>query len=157
MNNIKTLKISLSLNRYYLCGQLSPINPRTRIASSLIRNIMSSAMGKRLEGKTIVITGASSGIGKSTAFEFARTAPKDLKLILAARRLDSLEQVKAEINKEFGAGVKIHTVKLDVSNAEDINGFVNGLPKEFQDIDVLVNNAYVYPILTGQNLTAAVV
>ncbi|KAK7926963.1 hypothetical protein PG985_003961 [Apiospora marii] len=102
---------------------------------------MSSAVAKRLEGKTIVITGASSGIGRSTAFEFARTAPKNLKLILTARRIDSLKQIADEIAKEAGDGVKVLPVQLDVSKPEEIRGFVEGLPAEFKEIDVLVNNA----------------
>ena len=64
----------------------------------------SAAMSKRLEGKTVVITGASSGIGRATAVEFARTAPKNLRLILTARRIDTLKEVKAEIEKEVGEG-----------------------------------------------------
>ncbi|OCK84053.1 NAD(P)-binding protein [Lepidopterella palustris CBS 459.81] len=99
------------------------------------------AMSKRLEGKTIVITGASSGIGRSTAIEFARTSPKNLKLILTARRLDTLKEVATEITKEAGSGVKVLPVKLDVSKPEEIKGFVQELPEEFRDIDVLVNNA----------------
>ncbi|KAK8052180.1 NAD(P)-binding protein [Apiospora rasikravindrae] len=102
---------------------------------------MSSAVAKRLEGKTIVITGASSGIGRSTAFEFARTAPKDLKLILTARRIDTLKEIAADIAKEVGDGVKVLPVQLDVSKPEEIRGFVDGLPAEFKEIDVLVNNA----------------
>ena len=105
-----------------------------------IRN-MSSAMSKRLEGKTVLVTGASSGIGKSTALEFARTSPKNLKLIVTARRLEALEQLKAEVQKEIGDGVKVLPVKLDVSNPEEIRSFVGNLPEEFRDIDVLVNNA----------------
>ncbi len=104
---------------------------------------MSSAVAKRLEGKTIVITGASSGIGRSTAFEFARTAPQNLKLVLTARRLETLQQVAADINKEVGDGVKVLPVKLDVSNPDEVREFVSGLPEEFRDINVLVNNAYV--------------
>ncbi|EOO03899.1 putative oxidoreductase protein [Phaeoacremonium minimum UCRPA7] len=102
---------------------------------------MSSAVAKRLEGKTIVITGASSGIGRSTAFEFARTAPKDLKLILTARRIDTLKEIAAEIKKEVGDGVKVLPVKLDVSNPDEVRDFVPSLPEEFKDINVLVNNA----------------
>jgi 3-hydroxy acid dehydrogenase/malonic semialdehyde reductase len=102
---------------------------------------MASAAAKRLEGKTIVVTGASSGIGKSTAKEFARTSPKNLKLILTARRIDSLKEVAAEIQQEVGDGVKVLPVKLDVSNPEEINNFVPSLPEEFKEIDVLVNNA----------------
>ncbi|MCJ1249753.1 hypothetical protein MMC30_006979 [Trapelia coarctata] len=102
---------------------------------------MATAMGKRLEGKTIVITGASSGIGRSTAFEFARTAPKDLKLILTARRIDTLKQVAEDIKKEAGDGVKVLPVQLDVSNQTEVKGFLETLPAEFKNIDVLVNNA----------------
>jgi 3-hydroxy acid dehydrogenase/malonic semialdehyde reductase len=102
---------------------------------------MSNAVAKRLEGKTILITGASSGIGKSTAQEFARTAPKNLKLILTARRIDSLKQLAADINKEVGEGVQVLPVQLDVSKPDEVAQLVQNLPKEFQQIDVLVNNA----------------
>lgn len=103
----------------------------------------SAAAAKRLEGKTVVITGASSGIGRSTAFEFARTAPQNnLKLILTARRVDTLNQIAADIKKEVGDGVKVLPVKLDVSNPEEVRQFVPNLPAEFKDIHVLVNNAY---------------
>lgn len=112
-----------------------------RSAIRATHRTMATAMGKRLEGKTVVITGASSGIGKSTAQEFARTAPKNLKLILTARRIDTLKQIAAEINKEVGEGVKVLPVQLDVSNASEVRSFVQNLPKEFQEIDVLVNNA----------------
>ena len=100
-----------------------------------------AAMGKRLEGKTIVITGASSGIGRSTAVEFARTSPKSLKLVLTARRIDLLKQVAEDIKKEVGEGVQVLPVQLDVSNPSEVRGFVGSLPAEFQEIDVLVNNA----------------
>jgi 3-hydroxy acid dehydrogenase/malonic semialdehyde reductase len=102
---------------------------------------MSSAVSKRLEGKTVLITGASSGIGKSTAFEFARTSPKNLKLVLTARRIDTLKQIAEDIVKEVGDGVKVHPVQLDVSKPEEVRSFVSNLPAEFSEIDVLVNNA----------------
>lgn len=108
---------------------------------SYIKRTMATAMGKRLEGKTIVITGASSGIGKSTAKEFARTSPKNLKLIVTARRIDSLKQLAHEIKEEVGDGVKVFPVQLDVSSPEQINNFVSSLPAEFREIDILVNNA----------------
>ena len=107
----------------------------------IVKRTMASAMSKRLEGKTIVVTGASSGIGKSTAMEFARTSPSKLRLILTARRIDTLRQIAADINKEVGDGVRILPVKLDVSNPGEVKGFVESLPVEFRDIDILVNNA----------------
>ncbi|KAJ5668879.1 hypothetical protein N7462_009949 [Penicillium macrosclerotiorum] len=102
---------------------------------------MANTMSKRLDGKTILITGASSGIGQSTAFEFARTSPKNVKLILAARRIDSLRQIAADIIQENGHGVKVLPVQLDVSNANEVRTFVDKLPTEFKEIDILVNNA----------------
>jgi 3-hydroxy acid dehydrogenase/malonic semialdehyde reductase len=102
---------------------------------------MATAMGKRLEGKTIVVTGASSGIGRSTAVEFARTSPNNLKLIITARRIDTLKQVAADIKAEVGDGVKVLPYQLDVSKPEEVSKFVDSLPEEFRDIDVLVNNA----------------
>ncbi|KAL8918852.1 MAG: hypothetical protein Q9208_007109 [Pyrenodesmia sp. 3 TL-2023] len=102
---------------------------------------MATAMAKRLEGKTIVITGASSGIGRSTALEFARTSPNSLKLILTARRLELLEALAEEIKKEVGSGVRVLPLKLDVSKPQEVRSFVGSLPAEFKEIDVLVNNA----------------
>jgi len=99
-------------------------------------------MAQRLKGKTIVITGASSGIGRSTAVEFAKTQPDDLKLILTARREDTLKEVAKEI-EGFAKGVKVLPVKLDVSNIAEVEAFVGKLPEEFKDVDVLVNNACV--------------
>lgn len=104
-------------------------------------------MSKRLHGKTIVITGASSGIGRSTALEFARTAPDNLRIVLVARRLDALKRIAQEINGEVGDGVKVLPLKLDVGNRDEAEGFVDSLPDEFKNIDVLVNNAYVLPTL----------
>jgi 3-hydroxy acid dehydrogenase/malonic semialdehyde reductase len=98
-------------------------------------------MSRNLAGKTVLITGASAGIGRSTALEFARSSPKDLKLILTARRVERLEDLKKEIVDECGAGVKVHIVKLDVSNPEEIDRFVGELPEGFRSVDVLVNNA----------------
>ena len=124
---------SIALARFtFAPSQLSSILQRTAG--------MSSSMAQRLKGKTIVITGASSGIGKSTAIEFARTQPDDLKLILTARRENTLKEVAKEI-EGIAKGVKVLPVKLDVSKPEEIQGFVAKLPQEFTQIDVLVNNA----------------
>lgn len=103
-----------------------------------------AAAAKRLEGKTILVTGASSGIGKSTALEFARNAPNNLKIILAARRIETLNEIAAQIKQEVGDGVKVYAAKLDVSNPKEVREFVPSLPAEFKDIDVLVNNAYEF-------------
>ena len=113
---------------------------------------MTTAMGRRLHGKTILITGASSGIGRSTAKEFARTSPHNLKLIITARRKDKLEELAEEIHEEIGRlhgkeaekgqeGVKVLPVQLDVSKPEEVRELVGSLPDEFREVDVLINNA----------------
>lgn len=126
----------------------SPIRPRilptAQLSSFLQRQQlanMSSRVAERLKGKTIIVTGASSGIGKATAIEFARTQP-DIKLILTARREDSLKELAKEI-EGFASGVKVLPVKLDVSKPDEVSNFVGNLPSEYRDIDILVNNAYV--------------
>jgi len=129
----RTLRISAAFTNTGLSPKL--------VVPSLLRTMASSAMSKRLEGKTIVVTGASSGIGKATAVEFARTAPKDLKLILTARRIDTLKEVAEQIKKEVGEGVKVLPFKLDISSPEEVRGFVGALPAEFKEIDILINNA----------------
>jgi 3-hydroxy acid dehydrogenase / malonic semialdehyde reductase len=101
----------------------------------------SSSMSQRLAGKTIVITGASSGIGEACAREFARTSPSSLRLILTARRLDNLKKIADSIRAETGTGVQVLPVQLDVSDPKAVAGFVEGLPQEWRDIHVLVNNA----------------
>merc|ERR1712014_205135 len=106
----------------------SPLKPLLHHSN---RRTMASAMGRRLEGKTVVVTGASSGIGKSTALEFARTSPKNLKLVLTARRIDALKQLAEEIKKEVGDGVKVHPVQLDVSQPDQVRSFISNLPQDF--------------------------
>ena len=104
-----------------------------------------SAAAKRLAGKTVLVTGASSGIGRSTAAEFARVAAPagGLRLILTARRIDTLKDIAAELAAELGDKVQVLPVQLDVSDREAVRGFVGSLPEDWRDIDVLVNNAYV--------------
>ena len=73
--------------------------------------------------------------------EFARTSPKNLKLILAARRIDTLRQIAEDIKNEVGSGVQVLPLQLDVSKSDEVKGFVGALPEEYNKIDVLVNNA----------------
>ena len=64
-----------------------------------------------------------------------------MRLILTARRIDTLKEVAEQIKKDVGKDVKVLPVKLDVSKPDEVRGFVEGLPAEYKEIDVLVNNA----------------
>uniref|UniRef100_A0A8H7N6V6 Ketoreductase domain-containing protein n=1 Tax=Bionectria ochroleuca TaxID=29856 RepID=A0A8H7N6V6_BIOOC len=119
---------------------LLPFRPHPFPSSFLARTMATAAAAKRLSGKTILITGASSGIGRSTALEFARTSPQNLRLILTARREDALRELRDQI-RGGRRGVEVLPVKLDVSDADAVRGFVGNLPEEWRDINVLVNNA----------------
>ncbi|MDH7447308.1 SDR family NAD(P)-dependent oxidoreductase [Aquimarina sp. 2201CG14-23] len=84
--------------------------------------------------KTALITGATSGIGKSTAYEFAKLG---INLILCGRRQERLESLKSELENT----VKVHTLSFDVRDKENVFKNINNLPKEFDTIDILINNA----------------
>ncbi|SCU93820.1 LADA_0G05072g1_1 [Lachancea dasiensis] len=95
---------------------------------------------ERLAGKTIFITGASAGIGQATALEYLEASNGNVKLILAARRLDKLQEIEAQILKDYPkAQVFIGT--LDVTETDTIQPFIDNLPQDFKDIDILINNA----------------
>ncbi|CAH02295.1 oxidoreductase [Kluyveromyces lactis] len=95
---------------------------------------------ERLQNKTIFITGASAGIGQATALEYLDAANGNVKLILAARRLAKLEELKEKINAEYPQA-KVYIGQLDVTETEKIQPFIDNLPEEFKDIDILINNA----------------
>lgn len=91
---------------------------------------------KQLNGNVTLITGASAGIGLSTARLFAR---KGSNLILTARRRDRLETLKQELESNHGISVSIHA--FDISNRTACESFVAEIPKHMQNVDILVNNA----------------
>lgn len=99
-----------------------------------------SRAAERLAHKTILITGASSGIGQATAIELANAAKGDIKLILAARRADRLENLKKEL-EETHSKIQVLCKSLDVTDIASIPQWVSSVPTEFADVDVLINNA----------------
>ncbi len=90
--------------------------------------------------KNIVITGASSGIGAATA---ARLAADGHRVFLGARRTDRLEQLVKSIAAHGGVA---SFRELDVTDASDVQGFVDTAGAEFGRIDALINNAGVMPL-----------
>jgi NADP-dependent 3-hydroxy acid dehydrogenase YdfG len=89
-----------------------------------------------LRNQIIFITGASSGIGEATARAFAAHGAR---LLLAARRKDRLDQLVSPLTNAGAAAV--HTLSLDVTDADAVKEAIASLPAEFEAIDVLVNNA----------------
>ena len=84
--------------------------------------------------KTILITGATSGIGLAAAKKLANEKNQ---LILCGRRQHKLD----EISKELSKSAKILSLCFDVSDKDEVNRLLEDLPKEFNTIDVLINNA----------------
>jgi hypothetical protein len=84
--------------------------------------------------KIAFITGATSGIGKATAINFALNG---INLVLCGRRQDRLDVLKEELGKE----VNVHTLNFDIRNKVSVQEAIASLPKEFAQIDILINNA----------------
>ena len=88
--------------------------------------------------KTILITGASSGLGAGMAREFAA---KGYNLALCARRLERLEALQQELQSQFSIQVKIKT--LDVTHYDDVFTVFKAFQQEFGSIDRIIVNAGV--------------
>ncbi len=89
-----------------------------------------------IKGKTVLITGASAGIGKSCAFQFAEAGAN---VLICARRIERLNEIANEIKNKFD--VKVYPFKMDVTNYEEVKTTLSSLPEEWKEIDILVNNA----------------
>ncbi|MGH1518549.1 SDR family NAD(P)-dependent oxidoreductase [Chryseobacterium sp. JK1] len=84
--------------------------------------------------KTILITGATSGIGKATAEILAKQGNR---IIICGRRAEALESVKTELS-QF---TEMFSLMFDVRSLEEVETAINSLPENWKDIDVLINNA----------------
>ncbi|MEP1150354.1 MAG: SDR family NAD(P)-dependent oxidoreductase [Balneola sp.] len=87
----------------------------------------------RLNAKNIIITGATSGIGKASAYQFAEMGAN---LILTGRRVERLEAIKTDLVEKFDVSIRI--VDFDISDYNACVDFVDSLD---QEVDVLINNA----------------
>lgn len=88
-----------------------------------------------LRGKVVVITGASSGIGRAAAFQFAS---EGCRVVLTARRDESLREVAAECERRGGS---THVVVANVTSQADVRRVVDETVAQWDRIDVWVNNA----------------
>lgn len=86
-----------------------------------------------MQNKVVVITGASSGIGKALAEEYAS---KGFNLVLAARRIERLKELEEKLSN-----VEVLSVKTDVTIESDCKNLIDSAIKKFSKIDILINNA----------------
>jgi len=91
----------------------------------------------KIQGSVVVVTGASSGIGRATALAFAK---RGARVVVAARRLERLRDLEALIRSKDGEAL---AVECDVTSAEQVRELASLVEERFGRCDVLVNNAGV--------------
>lgn len=91
---------------------------------------------KEIKGKTVLITGASSGFGRAIAESFAKSGAN---LIIAARRTQRLKELSSFLKKKYKTRILI--IGLDVRKKSEVFKSLKKLPLKWQNIDILVNNA----------------
>ena len=97
-------------------------------------------MAANIQGKVVVITGASSGVGESTARLLAGNGAK---VVLGARRKDRIDAVVKDITAKGGSALGF---KSDVTKRGDVEALVKGAIDKHGRIDVIVNNSGIMPI-----------
>lgn len=90
----------------------------------------------KLKNKTVLITGATSGIGEATALTFAN---QNCNLIITGRRKERLTELKKLIVSKYK--IKVLTLNFDVRKYSEVKKAINSLPMNFKKIDILINNA----------------
>ena len=104
-------------------------------------------MNKSLKNNVAIVTGASSGIGYSTALALSRAG---LRVAVGARRIDRLKELESQII-DRNSDSEVFIQRLDVSNKSDCNSFVDAVIKEWGKVDILVNNAGLMPLSYFKN------
>ena len=99
-----------------------------------------------LRDKVVIVTGASSGIGYATALALSKAGAK---VAAGARRVDKLESLKNEVQKNGG---EILIKNLDVTKKVECDSFINLVTKTWNRIDILINNAGIMPLSFFKNL-----
>lgn len=84
--------------------------------------------------KTVLITGATSGIGKATA---ELLAENEYRLILCGRRADRLQEIAKKLNRK----TEVFTLCFDISRRNEVQNAFFSLPENYREIDILINNA----------------
>lgn len=96
-------------------------------------------MSQNIEGKVVVITGASSGLGEATA---RHLSAEGATVVLGARRTDRIQHLADEI---VDGGGKALAITTDVTDCDQVKGLVDAAVKNYGRIDVIINNAGLMP------------
>lgn len=97
-------------------------------------------MTDNIQGKVIVITGASSGMGEAAA---RHLADKGAKIVMAARRADRIEAIANELKQQ---GKEALAIATDVTKLADVEALIQKTISAFGRVDVLINNAGLMPL-----------
>ena len=92
-------------------------------------------MSYNLDGKVVIITGGTSGIGLETARLFSKESSK---IMITGRNIEKMEKAKEVLEEDGG---KIETISADLSNLEDMDKIIEKTEKNLGPIDILINNA----------------
>jgi len=125
---------------------------RYNIQLPLIKIREKTIEGKlKFKNKVIIITGASSGIGKACAYEFSGQGAK---VVLASRRGNELKKVEDGIKKQGG---DVLVVKTDVRKIEDCKNLIDKTVEKYNKVDVLINNAGISMRANFEDLDLSVI
>jgi len=123
----KSLKLSLFENNFLRKYHI--VIPKIRKRENVIK------YKNKFKDKVIIVTGASSGIGRACAFEFANN---NAKIVLASRREEELIKIENKIKEKGGEAFSIIT---DVRKIDDCQNLINKTVEKYGKIDILINNA----------------
>src|SRR5437016_11948072 len=104
-------------------------------------------MSNNIQGKVVVITGASSGLGEATA---RLLSAQGATVVLGARRVDRLQSLADELT---GSGGKVLAVATDVTRCDQVKRLVDAAVQTYGRIDVMINNAGIMPRAPLERLT----
>ncbi|MDP9052273.1 MAG: SDR family oxidoreductase [Acidobacteriota bacterium] len=96
-------------------------------------------MNSNIEGKVVVITGASSGLGEATA---RLLCAQGARVVLGARRADRIQSLADELSRNGGKALAVAT---DVTQCEQVKGLVDAAVQSYGRMDVMINNAGLMP------------
>src|SRR5579872_6171178 len=108
---------------------------------------MSNNSSNNIEGKVVVITGASSGLGEATARHLSE---QGVTVVLGARRVDRIQSLADELTSQGGKALAVAT---DVTDRDQVRALVDTAVQAYGRIDVMINNAGIMPRALLERLT----